>query len=233
LKYILSFEQSITLLDYLINSEAVEIVTEPNKHRVIIQIEPNSAVFKLPWCLPLLPATEDLKNYRDKPHSECPLNLIVLIQAGYASLGITSTGTFREHKVIQKYMVRKKQGKAQITYLNKKGKSRAGSRIRLAQTVEFFEEINERINHWTGQYDVNRILISCTERLWGMLYQSKIKPPFQKKDQRILRIPVNVHRPTFAELRRINYLSQQGEVSYSDACNPVFLNQFSADWKTE
>ncbi|MEO1451203.1 MAG: hypothetical protein AAFV07_16855 [Bacteroidota bacterium] len=45
-------------------------------------------------------------------------------------------------------MKRHKRGKAQISYLNTRGKSKAGSRIRLANTVAFFEEINERLQDW-------------------------------------------------------------------------------------
>ncbi|MCB0738876.1 MAG: hypothetical protein KDC92_15310, partial [Bacteroidetes bacterium] len=60
-------------------------------------------------------------------------NLLVLMQAGEAVLGMVQNREMVAQKRIRKYMVRKKQGKAQITHLNQKGKSRAGSRIRLKQ----------------------------------------------------------------------------------------------------
>lgn len=48
-------------------------------------------------------------------------HLVLLIQAGSAALGIWDNLELMEHKVITKYMIRKKRGKAQMTYLKTKG----------------------------------------------------------------------------------------------------------------
>ena len=103
-----------------------------------------------------------LNNYiREKPPS-----VIMLIQAGHAALGYYQGDKLKQHKVIRKYMVRKKQGKAQLKYLKTKGKSRAGSRIRLANSVLFFEEINQYLNDWLTR-ESETIIYSCGPMLWG------------------------------------------------------------------
>src|SRR5690554_6308628 len=71
--------------------------------------------------------------------------VLVMIRSGIASVGYFEDGMNMDHKVFRAYMVRKKQGMSQIKYLNTKGKSRAGSRVRLAGTLEFFEDINQRL----------------------------------------------------------------------------------------
>lgn len=180
--------------------------------------------FQLPWYWPPLKELTQLESYLDLLKSLTPIYLIVLIQAGRGALGMGQGEELTGHKVISKYMVRKKQGKAQITYLHQKGKSRAGSRIRLAQTVIFFEEINRHLQDWCAAYTFKRILISCPPRLWGMLYQSRIQPPFAKKDERLMRIPADVRVPGLAELQRIHHLACRGYLRIWDeaAKGPLF-----------
>jgi hypothetical protein len=60
------------------------------------------------------------------------------MQAGHSALAYFEDGEMRHHKVIKKYMVRG-NGKAQVGYLQTRGKSKAGSRIRLANTVSFLK----------------------------------------------------------------------------------------------
>lgn len=140
-----------------------------------------------------------------------PLNtLLILIQAGHCALGFFEAGQVVEHKVIKKYMVRKKQGKAQITYMKTKGKSRAGSRIRLANSVAFFEEINERMTAWNEGHSIQRILYVCPVRLWAALFQAKNSPFFKKSDPRLFKLPMNTRTPSYDELLLVNRLIGYG-----------------------
>lgn len=63
---------------------------------------------------------------------------ILVIKAGQAVTACFHNGEMINHKVFRAYMVRKKQGKSQIKHLKTKGKSRAGSRVRLEGTRLFF-----------------------------------------------------------------------------------------------
>ena len=118
-------------------------------------------------------------------------------------------------------MVRKKQGKAQIKHLQTKGKSRLGSRIRLQNTVLFFEKINAKLKEWhqkSAIFDkVERIGQSGSPDLWHLFYTSKEEAPFQKDDVRLRKIPLTVHIPNFEELQRVNLWVNRGELTtYKD-----------------
>ena len=138
---------------------------------------------------------------------------ILLIQAGYAALGYCEGDTLVRHKMVKKYMVRQSQGKCQLTYKKSKGKSRLGSRICLHNSVLFFEEINQTLLNWNVLPKCNRILISLPVNLSNLLYSSKVPPPFEKKDPRIKKIPLNVKTPSFKELCHIHWEVTHGRLA--------------------
>ncbi|OEK05552.1 hypothetical protein BFP71_11380 [Roseivirga misakiensis] len=123
--------------------------------------------------------------------------LMLLVQTGSAAVGVFEGETCLEHKVLSAYMVRKKQGKSQLKHLKTKGKSRAGSRVRLAKTLIFFEQINERITRHIKENEFDRIAFSCSKILMPHLFNSKVPTPFDRKDERIYKIPKHLHQPNF------------------------------------
>ncbi|TAG05131.1 MAG: hypothetical protein EAZ44_03860 [Cytophagia bacterium] len=129
--------------------------------------------------------------------------VLLLIQAGSAAIAQYEEGKLINHKVIKKYMIRASQGKAQLKHLNNKGKSKLGSRIRLAQTKDFFEEINEKLEEWEIN-NIPFIFYSASIDCWNLLFESKINCPFDKKDMRLKKIPLLVYTPDFEEILRIN-----------------------------
>lgn len=183
--------------------------------------------FRVPLTFPTLPKKEDeelslcLSDYSDKITTLPKPYLLILIQAGAASLGYFEEGELVYHKVITAYMVRKKQGKAQIKHLNTKGKSRLGSRIRLQNTILFFEKINAKLKKWHQEsaiFDkIERIGQSGSPDVWHLFYTSKEEAPFQKNDARLRKIPLTVHTPNFEELQRVNRWVNRGElITYKD-----------------
>ncbi len=133
---------------------------------------------------------------------------VLLIKAGSAALGILHDSMLLEHKVFKTYMVRKKQGKNQLKYLNSKGKSRAGSRIRLANANHFFEQINERLTLYTEDYDIDVLALSCSKTLLPFLYHSKATFPFAKNTQEFYKIPKHLERADYESMKSIcDYLS--------------------------
>ena len=114
-------------------------------------------------------------------------------------------------------MVRKKQGKSQIKHLKTKGKSRAGSRVRLGETLEFFENINGRLQEYFKYHQVHRICLSVSKILVPYLYDSQVPTPFDKRDARIFKIPKHVHTPIYEVLLNINRFLQKGELIYEPA----------------
>lgn len=154
--------------------------------------------------------------------------IILLIQAGSAALGYFENDINYDHKVFKSYMVRKKQGKSQIKYLNAKGKSRAGSRVRLANTLDFFENINERLTHYFEDYPIDKIAISCSKTLIPYLHNSKMPCPFDKKDDRIYKIPKHIHTPGLEVLMQCHQFLMQGEISYQQESQDL-ANQLITD----
>ena len=185
--------------------EGKKIIFYPN-------LDSKSFTFSFPHILPHIKEDhflDQIQRLNKKPDDF----LILLIQAGYASLGYVREGKLVLHKGIQKYMVRKKRGKSQLTYLNQKGKSRMGSRIRLRESIEFFEEINQKLIDWSGELiKAKNLFYSCPIRLWPYLFKSKVKCPMQKNDIRWKKIPYDVHIPKLKELKRILFLIKSGKL---------------------
>ncbi|MBN1406190.1 MAG: hypothetical protein JW956_00290 [Calditrichaceae bacterium] len=208
----------VTVLSRFYNSAEYRLDYNPGKNtiRVFDLSDQVHAHIRLPWASPAFSNLNDLKRHISENQMQTLAYIIILIQAGYCAVGHCRNGEILAHKLIRKYMVRKKQGKAQITYLNTKGKSRAGSRIRLAQTVQFFEEINQQINNWMQNFKPDRLLMSCPPRLWGLLFQSKIKPEFLKKDKRLFKIPIDIKIPDKNELIRVNHLAQKCIIEFDN-----------------
>lgn len=126
--------------------------------------------------------------------------LYLSIESGSAAVILKEGKTTLFHKTISAYMTRKKQGFSQIKYLNKKGKSRAGSRVRLAATTVFFESINTLTTELLKEHQVTRIALNCNKTLLPYLFQSKIAAPFEKKDSRLYKIPVHIQKSNTSQL---------------------------------
>lgn len=152
--------------------------------------------------------------------------VIMLIRAGNAALCYYSDGKMLFHKVIRKYMVRQKQGKSQLTYLQSKGKSRYGSRLRLAQSKEFFAEINEKTNQWYAHLSADYCLFFAPKNLRPYFAKAKPTPLFLANKDRLRLIPFSVRTPNFKELERLIALMQSGILLVDEE------NRFE-NWKNE
>ncbi len=144
-----------------------------------------------------------------------PNYVLIIIRSGIAVSGYFEDGEVMDHKVFRAYMVRKKQGMSQIKYLKTKGKSRAGSRVRLAESLEFFEEINQRLALYFKEQYIERIGLSCPVTLIPYLFGSKTATPFEKGDNRIFKIPQHVQHPTYKSLMATNDFLLKGELKYT------------------
>lgn len=188
-----------------IKSAGLSHVYDYEKHRVIINDDKGKEViFRLPVNIHSLSNTDKI-NY-----------VILLIQSGSSSLGYYEDEKNLNHKVFTAYMVRQKQGKSQIKYLKTKGKSRAGSRVRLGETAEFFESINERLQNYFSNYKIDRIAIGCSKILIPYLYNAKVKCPFDKKDSRLFKIPKHVELPNNEVMNGIHKFLLRGELIFEE-----------------
>lgn len=215
---LLSEEKSLVLINRIFTNN-IGYSYDPQKHKMEIfekkGADENKKVvyFRLPVKVPMPPVSADWK--------EKTLHYVILmIQSGQAALGYFEDQKNLDHKVFRAYMVRKKQGKSQIKYLKTKGKSRAGSRVRLAGTVEFFENINERLQEYFKMHEVDLIAMSCSKTLIPYLFNSKVASPFDKKDDRILKIPKHIPTPGYEELLEVQKFLWKGELTYEEDQKP-------------
>jgi Bacteroidetes VLRF1 release factor len=145
--------------------------------------------------------------------SAIPNYLILLMEAGAASLGFFEEGELESHKMIRKYMVRQKQGKVQLNHLKTKGKSKLGSRIRIQQSKQFFEEINEKLTEWEVDERTDYIFYNATQLLWNEVFNAKTEPFFKKDDPRLQKINFQTYHAGFEELLRINDVLKNQEIT--------------------
>lgn len=201
-----TFEVIDTILDLSLNFRY-----DYTKHRVIILDDLENELLNL-----RLPIDISVSNELGYDELDEVNYIILLIQSGSAALGYFEEDEVIDHKVFKSYMVRKKQGKSQISYLNSKGKSRAGSRVRLANTILFFENINERLQEYVDEYTINRIAMSCSKTLLPYIYNSKTACPFDKKDDRLFKIPKHIHTPNYEILMNTQQFLLKGELIWEE-----------------
>jgi hypothetical protein len=187
-----------------------DVAFDPRRQSICFENDEGRAVaVTLPLVLPAIyqgTPTEILAQLRKASRTYT----IVLVQAGAAALGFIEQGRMARHKVIKKYMVRQKQGSAQIKHLKTRGKSRLGSRIRLKNSIAFFEEINETLTAWRVASMSETILMALPINLKNLFYTADILPPFDRKDPRIKKIPLDIRIPTFKELEHVNWEVSRG-----------------------
>ena len=206
----LSRETSLRLLQN-IRKAGLPYQYDPEKHRVVLlDAAGNEQVyFRLPVTFP---APE-----KDLTLPAEPVNyIILLVQSGSCAIGYFEDGKNLDHKVFRAYMVRKKRGVSQIKHLKTKGKSRAGSRVRLAETEEFFENINERLQEYFSEFRVDRIALSLPKILMPYFFNSKTATPFHKHDPRIFRIPRHIHTPIYEVLTDTHKFLLKGELIWEE-----------------
>jgi hypothetical protein len=180
-------------------------VLDEKKREVLVE-EGGKVIFrmKLPLLLPQKLSLSQLKETELQPHNF----LLILMRAGNAAVAFFAFGRMLRHKVIRRYMVRKKQGKAQITHLKTKGKSRYGARLRLQQTRIFFEEINRTANRYFEAGDIRRVFIFMPKNFGKFISSSAVKPLYLK-NIKPEKIPFPVRTPNFHELQKISLLMQK------------------------
>lgn len=203
----------------------------PQKHQLLIERGTDwLAKLFLPWTC----SWDKAHGVFTNPDAHFSL---VLVRAGQAAVGYFHQGQLIDHKVFRAYMVRQKQGKSQFKYLKTKGKSRSGSRIRLAETVLFFNEINERLRVYDSQYPMDFWGLSVGKTLWPLLFDAEVAPPFTSKTLQLIELPYHVAQASFEKVqeigKRVNQyhllLSELGRLALGNKDSPA-IEEGAEDW---
>ena len=200
-------------LDALL-SERTMLASRTGKHFVSAEeIDGNPAVeFFAPQCFPLTSETQVPQEFLEQLSEDLGEHLIVLIQAGAAALGWWRDEEAVHSKVIKAYVVRGR-GRSQTLHVKTKGKSRYGSRLRLQNAQKQLVDISEKIHEWWSEGGApDRIFYSCPQRSWPELFAARPPPPFDQRDERLVKIPMHVHVPNLEELQRVRRKLLRGRV---------------------
>ena len=211
---VVSYEQVLLLVNQA-DEKGWEIRYLPEKHQLLLENKVSwLAKLFLPWTMTWLP--EGKFQVQEDVHY-----CLTLVRAGQASLGYFHQGKLLDHKVFRGYLVRQKQGKSQFKYLKTKGKSRAGSRIRLEETLVFFKEINERLQVYAKQYPLNFWGLGCTKTMWPLLFDGEVKPPFSSKSAELIELPYPFTKSSYEELQELELRLQQFHLLLSPLAEPL------------
>ncbi len=218
---VVSYEQVLLLVNQA-DEKGWEIRYLPEKHQLLLENKVSwLAKLFLPWTMTWLP--EGKFQVQEDVHY-----CLTLVRAGQASLGYFHQGKLLDHKVFRGYLVRQKQGKSQFKYLKTKGKSRAGSRIRLEETLVFFKEINERLQVYAKQYPLNFWGLGCAKTMWPLLFDGEVKPPFSSKSAELIELPYPFTKGSYEELQELELRLQQFHLLLSPLAEPLIqLHQAS------
>ncbi len=211
---VLSDDQALQLLK-IAELKGWQIHYVPDKHQLLFENESGwLAKLYLPWTQTWLP--ESGVSLAEDVHY-----CITLVRAGQAAVGYFHQGILLDHKVFRGYLVRQKQGMSQFKYLKTKGKSRAGSRIRLEETLVFFKEINERLQVYAKQYPLNFWGLGSAKTMWPLLFDGEVKPPFTSKSSELIELPYPFAKGSYEELQALELRLQQFHLLLSPACEPL------------
>ena len=219
---VVSLAQALLLVDQA-DEKGWEIRYLPEKHQLLLENKVSwLAKLFLPWTMTWLP--EGKFQVQEDVHY-----CLTLVRAGQASLGYFHQGKLLDHKVFRGYLVRQKQGKSQFKYLKTKGKSRAGSRIRLEETLVFFKEINERLQVYAKQYPLNFWGLGCAKTMWPLLFDGEVKPPFSSKSAELIELPYPFTKGSYEELQELELKLQQFHLLLSPLAEPLIQLQQASD----
>lgn len=166
---------------------------------------------RLPLVAPLPAGCASLAEYVEGLPQELGRHCVILMQAGAVSLGLLEAGQPLHTKTLKKYVVRG-SGRAQPAHLKTKGKSRYGSRLRLQNAQQLFDESAERLEHWWREEGpIERIFVSAPERMWADFMRLGVPEALRDRDA-WTRIPLDLPRPTTELLLRTYRALEYGRI---------------------
>ena len=222
---VIPYEQVLQIVNQ-VEEKGWKITFLPEKQQLIIENEVSwLAKLFLPWTMTWLP--EGKFQILDDVHY-----CLTLVRAGQAAVGYFHQGNLLDHKVFRGYLVRQKQGKSQFKYLKTKGKSRAGSRIRLEETLLFFNEINERLQVYAKQYPLSFWGLGCAKTLWPLLFDGEVTAPFTSKSSELIELPYPFSKGSYEELQELELRLQQFHLLLSPTGKAVLSTLSSSNLET-
>ncbi len=161
------------------------------------------ARLRVPLAGPRVRPEERIGDYLARMPGPPEQQVVLLLRAGAMAIGWWRGDELLHHKAERKYVVRG-HVKAQPLHAKTRGKSRYGARLRLQNWKRLLGETNERLREWWHELGApHRVFHAVPVRAFSELRAADPPPPFDRDDTILQRLPMHVHRPDFAELRRV------------------------------
>lgn len=162
------------------------------------------ARLRVPLRAPRVRPGEGIRDYAARVPGPDERQVLLLLRAGAMAIGFWHGDELLDHKAVRRYVVRG-HGVAQPLHRKTRGKSRYGSRLRLQNWRRLLAETNRRLQDWWAEHGApERVFVAVPVRVLAELHAADPSPPFRRDDPRLQRVPMHVHRPDFAELRRVH-----------------------------
>jgi len=171
-----------------------------------------AAALRVPLLAPRVRPGEAIADYALRLPGPPQRHVVLLLQAGAMAVGYWDGAELLHHKAERRYVVRG-HGKAQPLHAKTRGKSRYGARLRLQNWKRLLGSTNQRLRDWWAEYGApERVFFAVPVRAWAELLAADPPPPFAPEAPNLQRVPMHVHRPDFAELRRVHGWLAHGRV---------------------
>lgn len=168
--------------------------------------EPEKSALDLPMSLlhkgdRLAQAESPLSTYRSflsvaKALQSKPV-VILLLRSGRFAGGVFQGDVCITHRTLQRYTVRKGQGKAQSAQDGNRKAQSMGSQLRRAGEISLKEDVTKTLLDWKQHMEkASLVLISCPKTMKKGLFEG-LEEVLRRDDSRIRRVPIDTGRPTF------------------------------------
>ena len=155
--------------------------------------------------------------------------VVLLLQSGRFAGGVFEKGKCVVHRAIQHYTVRKGQGKAQSSQDQKRRPKSVGSQLRRAGEQSLREDVQETLTEWRNYIASAELLfIACPKTMRTTIYGNSSTDGasigtgqvtagtsgyfLSKDDVRIRKIPFDIGRPTFENVKVVHQVLMGVEI---------------------
>jgi Bacteroidetes VLRF1 release factor/Vms1-associating treble clef domain len=165
--------------------------------------------------------------------------VVLLLQSGRFGGGVFEQGKCVVHRAFQQYTVRKGQGKAQSSQDQKRRPKSVGSQLRRSGEQALKEDVRETLEEWKRYIaDAGVVFVSCPKTSRATLFGTNEEAAavaasvasggvflLSKDDKRIRKVPFDVGRPTFENVKVVHEVLMDVEVRTAPRKEEMTVNE--------
>ncbi|KAG7347122.1 hypothetical protein IV203_006191 [Nitzschia inconspicua] len=157
-------------------------------------------------------------------HAKRGYVVVLLLQSGRFAGGVFEWGNCLIHRALQHYTVRKGQGKAQSSQDQQRRPKSVGSQLRRSGEQALKEDVRATLHDWKGFIaDAGVVFVSCPKTSRATLFGTNEEIAtisatgsnvflLSKDDPRIRKVPFDVGRPTFENVKVVHEVLMDVEI---------------------